>query len=103
MIVEVGLFRIDPARAEEFAPVAQDIRGAFARGDIAGLEAFHIAPAIEDPGRWTVLVTWGSVADHERFVASPEGERQRVLLGRFMTEPAEVFHVSLENGTGRFP
>ena len=100
MIVEVGLFRIDAARQEEFMPVAQDIRDAFARGGIEGLGSFHIAHAIEDPGRWTVLVRWGSVADHARFVASPEGERQRSLLARFMTEPAEVFHVAIESAAG---
>jgi heme-degrading monooxygenase HmoA len=97
MIVEIGLFRIDPARLDEFEPVAQDIRDAFAQGGIPGLGSFHIAHAIEDPGRWTVLVRWGSVIDHERFVASPEGQRQRMLLAEFMTGPAEVFHIPIEN------
>ncbi len=93
MIVEVGLFRIDPQRAEEFAPVAQDIREAFARG-VNGSRFFEMHGAIEDPGRWAVLAGWEAVADHERFVASPEGERQRALLGRFMVEAPEVFHIS---------
>ena len=97
MIVEVGLFRIDPARAPEFAPVAEDIRSAFGRGEIPGLHSFHMAPALEDQGRWVVLVAWDSVTDHESFVASTEGERQRVLLAQFMTEDPEVFHVSLSD------
>lgn len=93
MIVEVGLFRIDPNRAEEFAPVAQDIREAFARG-VDGLRFFEVQPAVEDRGRWAVLAGWESVADHERFVASAEGERQRSLLGRFMVADPEVFHIA---------
>lgn len=92
MIVEVGLFRIAPDRAEEFAPVAQDIRAAFARG-IGGLRFFEMRSAIEDAGRWAVLAGWEAVEDHERFVASVEGERQRVLLGRFMVGDPEVFHM----------
>jgi heme-degrading monooxygenase HmoA len=97
MIVEVGLFRIDRARADEFAPVAEDIRSAFERGGIPGLRSFHMERTVEDAGRWAVLVGWDSVGDHERFVASAEGERQRALLGRFMTEDAEVFHLSLDD------
>lgn len=93
MIVEVGLFRIDPGRADEFAPIAQDIREAFARG-VTGVRFFEIHAALEDPGRWAVLAGWEEVADHERFVASPEGERQRELLGRFMVDAPEVFHIS---------
>lgn len=97
MTVEVGLFRIDPARAAEFAPVADDIRAAFARGGIPGLRVFHMAPANEDPGRWAVLVEWESVLDHEHFVASAEGRRQRSLLAAFLTEDAEVFHLPLDS------
>lgn len=99
MIVEVGTFRIDRGRAEEFEPVAQDIRDAFERGGIPGLRSFHMAPAVEDVGRWAVLVGWDAIGDHERFVASAEGERQRELLARFMTEDAEVFHLVLDNVT----
>jgi heme-degrading monooxygenase HmoA len=95
--VEVGLFRIDPARFDEFGPVAEDIRAAFARGDIPGLRAFHMAPALEDSGRWAVLVEWDSVLDHGLFVESPEGRRQRSLLADFMIEEAEVFHLSLDS------
>jgi heme-degrading monooxygenase HmoA len=91
--IEVGLFRIDPARVDEFDPVAADIRAVFARGDIPGLRSFRISSAVEDPGRWVVLVEWDSIDDHGRFVDSPEGQRQRILLRRFMTEEAEVFHV----------
>jgi heme-degrading monooxygenase HmoA len=99
MIVEVGLFRIDRGRADEFAPVADDIRGAFGRGGIPGLRSFHMAHAVEDAGRWAVLVGWDSIGDHERFVASPEGERQRALLGRFMAADTEVFHLALDGVT----
>jgi heme-degrading monooxygenase HmoA len=99
MIVEVGLFRIDGERADEFAPVATGIRTAFARGGIGGLRFFHMAHAIEDVGRWAVLVGWDSTGDHERFVASDEGERQRAELGRFTTEQSEVFHLSLDGVT----
>ncbi len=93
MIVEVGLFRIDPDRGDDFAPVAQDIRDAFTR-DIPGLRFFEIGAALEDPGRWAVLAGWDAVADHERFVASAEGARQRELLGRFMLGEPEVFHIA---------
>ena len=96
MIVEVGLFRIEPSRSEEFAPIADDIRRAFGP-HIPGLRSFHMASALEDPGRWTVLVAWDSVADHERFVASAEGRRQRDLLERFMIDEPEVFHVRLDD------
>ncbi len=99
MIVEVGLFRIDAERAGEFAPVADDIRGAFARGGIPGLRSFQLAPALEDAGRWAVLVGWDSIDDHRRFVASPEGERQRGLLGEFITGDPEVFHLALDGVT----
>ena len=99
MIVEVGLFRIDRGGVAEFEPVADDIRSAFAGGGIRGLRSFHMAHAVEDAGRWAVLVGWDSIDDHERFVASAEGERQRVLLGRFMTDAPEVFHVSLDDVT----
>ncbi len=93
MIVEVGLFRIEPGRADDFAPVAQDIRHAFTAG-IPGLRFFEMSAAIEDPGRWAVLAGWDAVADHERFVASAEGERQRGLLARFMVGVPEVFHIA---------
>jgi heme-degrading monooxygenase HmoA len=96
MIVEVGLFRIDPSRSAEFAPFADDIRRAFGP-HISGLRSFHMASAVEDPGRWTVLVAWDSVADHERFVASEEGHRQRDVLERFMTDQPEVFHMRLDD------
>jgi heme-degrading monooxygenase HmoA len=99
VIVELGLFRIDQARADEFEPVAADIRGAFARGGIRGLRSFHIASAVEDVGRWAVVVGWDSIDDHRRFVASAEGERQRALLGRFVTADPEVFHLSLDGVT----
>jgi heme-degrading monooxygenase HmoA len=99
VIVEVGLFRIDPGRADDFAPVAADIRDAFKRGGIVGLRSFHIAHAVEDAGRWTVLVGWDSISDHRQFVASDEGQRQGMLLGRFMTERPEVFHLSLDDVT----
>jgi heme-degrading monooxygenase HmoA len=100
MILEVGLFRIDPARAEEFAPVAERVRAAFARGGIRGLHSFRIGAALEDPGRWTVLVGWDSVLDHRQFVASAEGRRQRELLDRFMIEDPEVFHLELDGEQG---
>jgi heme-degrading monooxygenase HmoA len=99
VIVEVGLFRIDRARAGEFGPVADDIRGAFTRGGIPGLRFFRLAHAIEDVGRWTVLVGWDSISDHQTFVASDEGKRQGVLLGRYMTENPEIFHLSLDDVT----
>ncbi len=95
MIVEVGLFRIPPERTAEFAPVADDIRRAFAAGGISGLRSFHLAAAIEDPARFTVLVAWDSVDDHRAFVASAEGVRQRGLLAGFMLGETEVFHVDL--------
>ena len=97
MIVEVGLFRIDPRRADEFAPVADDIRSAFAAGGIPGLRFFRMAHAVEDAGRWAVLVGWDSIDDHGRFVTSAEGARQGELLVRFMTEPPEVFHLDLDD------
>lgn len=96
MIVEVGLFRIDPGRTDEFAPVAADIRAAFEREEIAGLRSFHMAPAVEDPGRWAVLVAWTSIDAHRRFVESIEGRRQQGLLGSFMTGAPEVFHLELD-------
>lgn len=92
MIAEVGLFRIDAEDAAEFAPVAQDIRDAFARG-VEGLRFFEMRAALEDPCRWAVLAGWEALEAHERFVASAEGERQRELLGRFMISPPEVFHL----------
>jgi heme-degrading monooxygenase HmoA len=79
VIVEVGLFCIDRGRT--------------------GVRSFHLAHAVEDVGRWAVLVGWDSIADHERFVASDEGERQRGLLGQFITETPEVFHLSLDDLT----
>jgi heme-degrading monooxygenase HmoA len=97
MIVEIGMFRIDPRRAAEFEPVADDIRGAFARGGIPGLRTFHMAPTVEDVGRWAVVVGWDSVGEHEQFVASVEGQRQAGLLARFMTEQPDVFHLSLDD------
>jgi heme-degrading monooxygenase HmoA len=96
MIVEVGLFGIEPSRVEAFAPIAEDIRRAFAPG-IAGLRSFHMANALEDPGRWVVLAAWDSVDDHARFVASDEGWRQRALLERYMVDDPEVFHVDLDD------
>jgi heme-degrading monooxygenase HmoA len=99
VIVEIGVFWIDPGRAGEFDQVAADIRSAFRRGGIPGLRTFHIAPSVEDVGRWAVLVCWDSVDDHRRFVASTEGERQRDLLGRFMTVEPDVFHLSLDDVT----
>jgi hypothetical protein len=49
MIVEVGLFRIDPARSGELAPVADDVRGALARG-VPGLRWVEMRPGLErDP------------------------------------------------------
>lgn len=99
MIVQVGLFRVDRGRTGEFASVAADIRGAFERRGIPGLRSFHLAHAVEDVGRWAVIVGWDSVADHDRFVASGEGERQRELLGQFMTETPEVLHLSLDDVT----
>ena len=99
MIVEVGLFGIDEARTEAFEPVAQDIRAAFDRGGIAGLRFFQIAPSLEDAARWVVLVGWDSVAAHENFVASEEGQRQRVLLDRFMVGSSEVLHLALDDVT----
>jgi quinol monooxygenase YgiN len=48
--------------------------------------------ALEDPGRWAVIVGWDSVEAHERFVASEEGQRQRQLLQDFLTGEAEVRH-----------
>ena len=72
MIVEVGLWRIDASRGD-FAPVADDIRDAFARLPIPGLRSFHMGPSVEEPARWVVVVVWDTVEDHRRFVASPEG------------------------------
>jgi heme-degrading monooxygenase HmoA len=97
MIVEIGLFRIDPRRTGQFEPVADDIRSAFARGGIPGLRSFHMTPTVEDVGRWAVVVGWDSVEKHERFVASAEGQRQAGLLARFMTEQPDVFHLSLDD------
>jgi heme-degrading monooxygenase HmoA len=97
VIVEVGLFRIEPGRAPEFAPVAEDIRAAFARGGIPGLRFFRMDTAMEDAGRWAVLVGWDSVTDHRAFVASAEGKRQGMLLDRFMIDRPEVFHLSLDD------
>jgi heme-degrading monooxygenase HmoA len=99
VIVEVGLFRIDRGRAGEFGPVVDDIRAVFARGGIPGLRFFRMAHTVEDVGHWAVLVGWDSISDHQKFVASDEGERQGALLGRFMTESPEVFHLSLDNVT----
>lgn len=97
MIVEVGLFRIERHRAVEFAPVADDIRAAFASGGIPGLRFFRMAPAVEDAGRWAVLVGWDALADHQAFVESGEGRRQAKLLGQFMIENPEVFHLALDD------
>jgi heme-degrading monooxygenase HmoA len=99
MIVEIGLFRIDPRRVGEFAPIADDIRGAFGRGGIPGLRSFHMAPTVEDVGRWAVVVGWDSVGEHEQFVASAEGQRQVALLAQFMIEEPDVFHLSLDDVT----
>lgn len=97
MIVEVGLFRIDRGRAGEFRPVADDIRAAFARGGIPGLRFFRMAHAVEDGGQWAVPVGWDSISDHQKFVASDEGQRQGSLLGQFMAGSPEIFHLSLED------
>lgn len=99
MILEVGLFRIDRGRIAEFERVADNIRNAFAQGGIRGLGSFHMAHAVEDVGRWAVLVGWNSIGDHERFVMSAEGERQRVLLGSFMTDVPEILHFALDDVT----
>ena len=99
MIVEIGLFRIDPRRTRDFEPVAADIRSAFERGGIHGLRTFHMAPTLEDPGRWSVLVCWDSVDDHREFVSSNEGVRQRHLLDGFMTSDPDVFHLTLDDAT----
>jgi hypothetical protein len=81
MILEVGLFAIDPPRAGESAPVASDIRAAFAR-DVEGPHFFELQRAIEGPGRWTVIAGLDAPDDHKRFVASHEGVRQRHLLAK---------------------
>jgi heme-degrading monooxygenase HmoA len=99
MIVELGLFRIDATRVSGFEPVAADIRSAFERGGIPGLHSFHIASAVEDAGRWAVVVCWGSLEDHQRFVASAEGKRQRDLLAEFMIDDPDVLHLSLDDVT----
>ena len=94
MIVEVGLWRIDASRGD-FAPVADDIRDAFARLPIPGLRSFHMGPSVEEPARWVVVVVWDTVEDHRRFVASPEGVRQRHLLAPFMVGDSDVMHYGL--------
>jgi heme-degrading monooxygenase HmoA len=97
VIVEIGLFRIDPRRAGEFDPVAADIRSAFERGGIPGLRTFHRAHSVEDVGRLAVLVCWESVDDHRRFVSSTEEARQRELLEGFMTIDPDFFHLALDD------
>lgn len=102
MIVEIGLFRIDPGRVDTFAAVADDIRGAFTSG-IPGVRFFRMEPAIEDQGRWAVLAGWDSLADHERFVASAEGVRQQRLLGAFMVGDPDVFHLGVDGDGALLP
>lgn len=96
-MVGVGLFRIDRGRASEFGPVDDDISATFVRGGIPGLRFFRMAHTVEDVGHWAVLVGWDSMSDYQTFVASDEGERQSALLGQFMTESPEVFHLSLDD------
>jgi heme-degrading monooxygenase HmoA len=99
VIVEIGIFRIDGSRADAFAPITDDIRRAFASKPINGLRSFRMAPTVEDATRWSVLVSWDSLADHERFVASAEGRRQRLLLEGFMLGEPDVFHLELDAAT----
>jgi hypothetical protein len=58
-----------------------------------------MAYTVEDVGRWAVLVGLDSISDHQKFVASGEGERQGALLSQFMHESPGVFHLSLDDVT----
>ncbi|MCU1490995.1 MAG: Antibiotic biosynthesis monooxygenase [Acidimicrobiaceae bacterium] len=100
MIVEIGLFRVEPSSLDSFQPIAQDIRRAFAEQSIPGLGSFHMGPALEDPSRWTVIVAWQTLQDHRSFVASPEGQRQQKLLEPYMSETPEILHLSLPEVVG---
>lgn len=94
MIVEHAELTVDPDRIAEFEEAFAEAR-AYAAG-ARGFQDLQLWHSVETPGRYRLLIRWGSVADHmEGFRDSPDFERWRALLSPFYAASPQVDHLEL--------
>jgi quinol monooxygenase YgiN len=92
MIREVADFRVAPERAAAFEEavhrgVQQVIRHA------AGFQRYCVERSIETPGRYLLVIEWGTVDDHMvGFRQSAAFADWRAIVGPFFLAPPSVEH-----------
>lgn len=91
MILEVAVLSITPSRKSEFEDAYTEARRIIS--SMPGFKSVQLQRSVETPGRYLLLVGWGSVDDHMLgFRQSPEFQRWRALLGPFYASAPTVEH-----------
>ena len=92
MIREVADIRIAPERAAEFEEaIHRGVREVISKA--AGFQRYCVERCIESPGRYLLVIEWGSVDDHMvGFRQSPAFPAWRAIVGPFFAAPPVVEH-----------
>ena len=84
MVTEVFVFKIDPARANEFEKMYTEVISNLRAQ--AGYRSEKLMRAIERPEQYILAVEWDSVKAHQAFIASASYPKMSGPFGEFVKE-----------------
>jgi heme-degrading monooxygenase HmoA len=97
MITEIAILSIDPADAENFEKTYYDVAPILR--EQSGYLGDRLMRAIERTEEYILTVEWGSVADHERFIGSPEYPDLDGALGKYVKEGSFAHYRTIAEST----
>jgi heme-degrading monooxygenase HmoA len=93
MIFEMAQIEIKPGMEAAFENGVAQAIPLFQRA--RGCNGVQLLKSIEQPSRYTLMVTWESVDAHTHFRESPDFSEWRRLVGGFVASPTQVGHVQV--------
>jgi len=93
MIFEMAQIEIKPGMESAFENGVAQAVALFQRAP--GCRGVQLLKSIEQPSRYTLMVTWESVDAHTHFRESQDFPEWRRLVGGFFASPPQVGHVQV--------
>jgi quinol monooxygenase YgiN len=91
VVLEIATITIAATKLQEFEVAFVEARKVITQADGCGSVSLH--RCVETPGRYQLLVEWGSVRDHvEGFRGSARFQEWRRIIGPFFVVPPLVEH-----------
>jgi heme-degrading monooxygenase HmoA len=93
MIFEMAQIEVKPGMESAFENGVAQAVPLFQRA--RGCNGVQLLKSIEQPSRYTLMVTWESVDAHTHFRESQDFPEWRRLVGGFFASPPQVGHVQV--------